>query len=217
MIEVKEFRVGLIYMYTSPSGKQYIGQTINESSRKSHHKNENVNTETYFGRAIKKYGFENLEYKILIKFKPTPDRIKLKRVLDKLEQRYIKLYQTNIIGYNLNKGGGGDGNLGYAHTEEMKKHLSTIVKTEEQLNNLLLGRGEKSEETKQKISDAQSSKRKQVEKYDLENNLIDTFSSIADAAKSIGGLVQKTKSNKIGECCSGERKTIYSFIWKFKL
>jgi len=218
MVSVKEFRIGLIYVYISPSGKRYVGQTINESSRKSHHKNEDIKSQTYFGNAIRKYGFENFRYEVIIKFKPTPDKEKLKRVLNKLEKRYIKLYKTDMseFGYNLNKGG--EGNIGYKHTEEMKEHLKTIPKTQEQLDNLSLGRTGyvKSEETKKKLSESQNDKKKKVQKYDLEDNLIEEFNSIADAARSIEGLVQKTKSNKIGECCGSSRKTIYGFIWKFK-
>lgn len=218
MIDVKDFKVGVIYMYTSPSGKKYIGQTVNESSRKSHHKNENVNTQTYFGRAIKKYGFENFKYEVIIKFKPTADKIKLKRVLDKLEQRYIKLYKTNDhkFGYNLNKGG--EGNLGYEHTEEMKAYLKTIPKTEEQLANLVIGQlkgGIKSEEAKQKMSNAKNKVKKKVGKYDLEDNLMETFTSIEDAARSIKDKIQKTKAKKIGECCNEKRISIYGFHWKF--
>lgn len=57
---------GFIYMYTSPSGKRYIGQTI-KSLR------ERAKTTTGIGykdcplfyRAIKKYGFSTFTYEIL--------------------------------------------------------------------------------------------------------------------------------------------------------
>ena len=52
-------KIGVIYMYTSPSGKKYIGQTVNESKRKSQHKNQTTKSKTLFGKAIIKYGFEN--------------------------------------------------------------------------------------------------------------------------------------------------------------
>ena len=101
-------------------------ETIKE---KSQHKN--LKTDTAFSRAIQKYGFSNFKYEVLIKFKPTSNRIKLKKVLDKLEQRYIDLHKSNDpkFGYDLNKGG--EGNIGYKHTPE-----DYCPKTEEQLKNL---------------------------------------------------------------------------------
>jgi hypothetical protein len=52
---------GIIYKYTSPSGKCYIGQTINEKERKNQHKRtyikvENLKLDTAFYKSIRKYG-----------------------------------------------------------------------------------------------------------------------------------------------------------------
>lgn len=238
MNDTKDFKIGVIYMYTSPSGKSYIGQTINESSRKSQHKRNTSKEDTKFGRAIRKYGFENFEYKVLIKFKPTSDKDKLKRVLNKLEERYIKLYDTVKSGYNLTTGG--DSALhseesiekmrysAHHMTEEHKEKLSESAKKrkelemqdpekrEKLLDNLSKGwysTTAKSEETKQKMSSVRKNK-KAVEQYDLELNLINTFASIADAAKSIDSeSTIKTRSNRISECISGKTKSAYDCIW----
>ena len=60
--------IGIIYCYTSPSGKKYIGQTLSEIRRKSRFKNLNRN---YGGEKIdnarKKYGPENFKYEVLEK------------------------------------------------------------------------------------------------------------------------------------------------------
>lgn len=213
MENVNDFKIGLIYKYTSPSGKIYIGQTINEKIRKSKHKIDSKIRKTYFANAIRKYGFESFIYEVIIKFKPTTDIQKLKRVLNKLEERYIKLYKSNDnnFGYNLNKGG--EGNNGYKHSEEMIEYLKTLPKTKEQLDNLTLGRIECSEETKQKHKESQRKRMKRVGKFDLENTLLEEFDCIADAARSISSdATQKTKSNKISECCNEQRKTIYGYI-----
>lgn len=239
MVETKDFKIGVIYMYTSPSGKRYIGQTINERSRKSQHKKNSVKTQTKFARAIQKYGFENLKYRVIIKFKPTSDLEKLKRVLNKLETRYIKLYDSIKSGYNLT--GGGDSALhseesiekmrDYANnmTDEHKKNLSIAAKNRSELemadpekrskiiNNLLKGqkteRGPMPEETKRKVSESHKNK-KGVKQYDLEMNLVNTFISIGDAARSIEtDATFKTKSNRISECISSKRRTAYNYIW----
>lgn len=224
MKNANEFKIGVIYMYTSPSGKKYVGQTIREKQRKYEHKTETSKTKTAFGNAIRKYGFENLEYKVLIKFKPTVDKKKLKRILDKLEQRYIKIYRTDEkeLGYNLNKGG--DGNLGYKHTEEelliMKGISQEKMNDPEQREQILdnLSKGQHlcqtiSEETKQKMSAVKKNK-KGVQQYDLEMQLVNTFSSIAEAAKSIDSTsTLKTRSNRISECINGKWKTAYNYMW----
>ena len=215
MYNVNDFKIGVIYMYVSPNGKRYIGQTIDERNRKAKHKRDSKTLKTHFANAIRKYGFENFEYKILIKFKPTLDREKLKRVLDKLEQRYIKIYNTydSRFGYNLNKGG--NGNRGYKHSEEMIEYLKTCSKTEDQIKNLELGRKTHSEETKKKISQSKKKGSKIVQKCDLEGNVLEEYDSIIDAARSFEDN-HKTRAKRIGECCNGKSKTIYSFIWRYK-
>ena len=56
---------GIIYKYTSPSGKCYIGQTMNEARRKQ----EFLGCSNYAGNKIdiarKKYGPSNFSYEIL--------------------------------------------------------------------------------------------------------------------------------------------------------
>ena len=58
---------GIIYKYTSPSGKVYIGQTTNEKKRKRVFLNEN--NEDYAGLKInnarKKYGPKSFKYEVL--------------------------------------------------------------------------------------------------------------------------------------------------------
>jgi group I intron endonuclease len=215
MYSLKDFKIGVIYRYVSPSGKCYVGQTIDEASRKAKHKKDSGLKDTHFGTAIRKYGFENFRYEIIIKFKPTIDKEKLKRVLNKLEIRYIKLYDSINNGYNLMTGGDSS-----THSQETIDKISKYAqnKSPEHIEKLRQAQTGKviPDIVRQKQSEGQNEKKKKVQKYDLEENLIEEFNSIADAARSIEGLVQKTKSNKIGECCGGSRKTIYGFIWKFR-
>ena len=60
---------GIIYKYTSPSNKVYIGQTTNEKKRKRVFLNEN--NEDYAGLKInnarKKYGPKSFKYEVLEK------------------------------------------------------------------------------------------------------------------------------------------------------
>lgn len=97
--------VGVVYKYTSPSGKVYIGQTTNESHRR---KTWFCTKYRYAGAAINKarakYGPENFEYEVLYKgeFDTFEDAVK---VLDKIEIEYIKKYDSLKNGYNNTTGG----------------------------------------------------------------------------------------------------------------
>ena len=53
-------------------------------------------------------------------------------------------------------------------------------------------------------------RKKSVNQFDLENNLINTFYSISDASK-----VSEVNKSSIAKCCRGERKKAGNFIWKF--
>lgn len=96
---------GVIYRYKSPSGKYYIGQTIDEKGRRHmflHSKNG------YAGHRInearKKYGPKNFEYTVLMKV--TGDDInEIREYLNLLEVGFIRLYDSYNNGYNMSEGG----------------------------------------------------------------------------------------------------------------
>lgn len=96
---------GIIYKYTSPSGKVYIGQTLNEEQRR---KDFLGNTYKYAGEAINnarmKYGPKNFQYEILYEqeFETKKEAV---QKLNELEQRYIIDYNSIENGYNISKGG----------------------------------------------------------------------------------------------------------------
>lgn len=128
----------VIYMFTSPSGKKYIGQSICFNHRyKKYLKNTN-SIGKYFSRAISKYnGIENFKLDILAKFELLEDITLIKKELDKLEQYYIEKYDTLKEGYNLT--GGGKGSFKRLVTEEtrLKLSLSNLGKRKVQLVELI--------------------------------------------------------------------------------
>lgn len=90
---------GIIYLYTSPSGKQYVGQTWDEQKRMNNHKYCGGGPSA-FHSAIKKYGYENFKYEILHK------DVEAQAELDALE--IAEIFAHNSIspnGYNLALGG----------------------------------------------------------------------------------------------------------------
>jgi len=88
----------LIYKFTSPSGKSYIGQTCNLKKRKSAHRNSEGCR--VFHSAIKKYN--GLEYFIeeILEYGLTLEEANIK------EELYIVEHNTRVpYGYNLQSGG----------------------------------------------------------------------------------------------------------------
>ena len=52
---------------------------------------------------------------------------------------------------------------------------------------------------------------KEVDKYDLDMNYLETFKSVTEAANSVNGY-----TGRISMCCKGKVKNVYGFIWKYK-
>lgn len=112
---------GIIYKYTSPSGKVYIGQTLNEEQRRK----------DFLGKAYKyagmrinnarmKYGPENFEYEVLYE-KEFETKEEALQTLNPLEEEYIKEYNSIQTGYNISKGG--DSVNGIMDNEETKQRM----------------------------------------------------------------------------------------------
>lgn len=137
----KEHLDGIIYKYTDKiNGKIYIGQTVNEKARIQQHKyySSLENNKKGFHGAIKKYGWENFEYKVLFKIHCNNEQ-DLINTLNSKEIISIKYFNSYKFGYNMTRGG--EGCLGVKVTEETKQKQSLVKK------------GRKlSEETKKKFS-----------------------------------------------------------------
>lgn len=229
---------GIIYKYTSPSGKVYIGQTIHQKQRRNSFLNIN---RSYGGikidRARLKYGVESFDYKILCNVEANSKQ-ELGFILNRLEKMYIKKYDSLYNGYNCNIGGGSA--KGYKHTDEQRTKISDALKgrcfTDEHKANLkksFIGKT-LSNETKKKMSDARKGRRyvmsdyqkeciskskqgvdnpkkyKPVLQYDLLGNIINKYDSLKEAA-----LKLNVDYTNISKCLNGRRKTAFGFVWKF--
>lgn len=144
---------GVIYRYKSPSGKYYIGQTIDEKHRRTIFLNLNCK---YGGPKIenarRKYGPQNFEYTVLMKVTgDNPEEVK--KYLDTLEIGFIKMYDSHNNGYNGCEGG--LGNRGHKRTEETINRQRTTIKAKGIIPwNKGLKCLNRSEETKRKISES---------------------------------------------------------------
>lgn len=226
MINDKGEEVGIIYgWYNTKSGKWYVGQTIEEEKRFKSHIYDAINkkSNTHFHRALRKYGLENWVYCVL------EDNI-LRENLNMREIDWIEYYDSFYSGYNLTLGGGGikgkpSGMKGKPawnkgkiniYSEETKRKQSESHKGIKNYNY----NKPRTEETKKKISNAlkgrpspfkgkPSPNRKQVLKYDLNGNYIQTYISVLEAKN------QNPKCEAISAVCRGERKQAGGFIWKY--
>ena len=94
-----------IYKITNQiNGKCYIGQSVNIEKRWYQHRRRSMmmgitESDSYFHRAIRKYGLENFSFEIL---EECP-----KEQLNEKEQFYVAKYHSNQenFGYNLTEGG----------------------------------------------------------------------------------------------------------------
>ena len=109
---------GRVYMFKNKiNGKVYIGKTINWKGRERGHKNSAKNPKYYFGRALRKYGWDNFERDCLIDDVPEED-------LDDLETEYIKFYNSKNPAFGYNETEGGEGMSGYEFTTEQRQAMS---------------------------------------------------------------------------------------------
>lgn len=147
--------VGIIYCAISPSDKKYYGYTTNLERRKRWHYRDAVvyNGIKYFHKAIRKYGIENFEWKV-IEQHIRETKIELRSVLCERETFWIEKDKTYLpeFGYNMTKGG--NGVLGYKFTKEQYEKVCRFNKelTDKQ-------RGvSRTEKTKNKMSLAKKGK-----------------------------------------------------------
>lgn len=195
-------RKGYIYEYLSPSGKYYIGQTINLMQRLSEHRHFKTRG-SLIDRAIKKYGEDNFEFKILFEIKSNSTE-RLKYILNILEVYYIRKYKR--LGrtlYNI-LDGGNQGNSPI-WTEDRRNKMRRIM-LQRRRNGFNGNQGIKmSNETKLKLISTNSVKVIQLSK---DGTVLKTWDNIASASRDLSILV-----TSICNCLSGRSKTAGGYRW----
>lgn len=198
-----------VYVHIFPNNKRYVGITKNILSRRWGN-GKNYKNQRLVYRAIEKYGWNNIEHKILYsnltKEEATNKEIELIKEWDTTNKEY---------GYNSSIGGELTA-LGYRHTEEEKKKISdaqigrvfsqsTKLKISEALKGNKNSLGiKRTEETKRKISVAN---RKKV--ICLDTGKI--YYGIKEAVEDTG-----VGYKNISQCCLGKRKTAGGYKWEYK-
>ena len=126
-----------IYKATNTiNGKVYIGFDSKWPFRMYKHKERSVGHNQTLYQAIRKYGWVNFKWEVIYQSYDG------EHCLSVMEPHFIKEYNSYTHGYNMTLGG--DGCVGFKHSDETKSHLSAIKKGQT-FNH--------TEETKQKIGD----------------------------------------------------------------
>jgi group I intron endonuclease len=190
----------VVYKITSPTGRFYIGKTVDFVNRMTSYKNLNNPQQLIVHSSILKYGWENHQVEILEEASPN--------ILNDLEIKYIDEYRSyhydNPLGMNLTRGGDGvTGRVdsvevrtkraqkltGSKRSEATKKLMSdlkkgkvpvaaTLPRSEKQLHHLKygnIGRKKDQESIKKNLQTKLDNFIKQhggVLQYDLDKNLI---------------------------------------------
>jgi len=103
---------GVVYLLTSPSGKQYVGQSWEFETRMSRYRLNKPQHHHVINHAIDKYGWNNFTATIIAQGIETQD------ALDATEDAFIMLLNTLAPnGYNLKRGGA----TGKHHADSIEK------------------------------------------------------------------------------------------------
>lgn len=181
----------IVYKHTSPSGKIYIGITSQTPSERWR-KGEGYKYCPAFYKAIKKYGWDNIEHEIISEDLD-------EETAKQKEMELIACYHSNNknYGYNLTPGG------------DIPPCISRFG-----ADNPFFGKHH-SEETKQKLREmalARNNPRKRaVYQFSLQGDFIQEFESTHDAGKSLN-----KGHSAIARACRKELNSAYGYTWCYK-
>jgi group I intron endonuclease len=109
-----------IYKITSPSGRSYIGKSINIKKRFIRYRSVDCKGQVKLHRSFEKYGVDSHTFDVIVSGNFNNN------LLNELEKHYIRLYNTLEGGLNMTAGG--DGGLGRKMSEETRRKVSEINK-----------------------------------------------------------------------------------------
>jgi len=196
----------MAYIYkivNSLNSKVYIGQTLIALDRRFNQHLQDSVKERYINRplyvAMNDLGKENFSIELIEETDIPNER----------EKHYIRFYDSKENGYNATTGGQGRGLLDFDKIYQLHllgKSITDIC------NDMGCSRHWVYRVLKEQGKNVRQGKIKQIEQYDLEDNYIATYESVAKAAEAVGA---NRRSNHIGCAALGKRKTAHGFKWKY--
>lgn len=229
----------IVYAYTFPNNKKYIGKTCRTLNKRQGNNFIRYKKCRLLWNAIQKYGIDSIKQEILFEKDTSSSEV------CEIEKYFIELYKTNVNKYNnpsygYNLTGGGDGLVGWKPTTERYQQLCKQLKevtiknigskrTEESKQKMREAKiGKKlnplSEEHKRKISLANSkenmteetrirrseSKKKKIIATNKETNESEVFSSLEEASKRFN-----VRESSISRWCRKTRNPTVNFTFDY--
>ena len=215
MIEERKYYV---YKHTSPSEKVYIGMTGRKPEKRWKHNGTGYRGQTYFYRAIQKYGWDNFEHEVLFENLTKNEAEHKERELI----AYYKSYDSKY-GYNIDLGGNYCGN----RSEETKRKISEANKgrsyppikpeTRKLLseissgeNNPMFGKKHSEKTRKQMSIDRRGQKHEWNRQYVYCVELHKIFNCMTNATNELG-----VNTSHLCSVCNGSRKTAGGYHWLY--
>ena len=208
-----------VYIHIFPNGKKYIGITCQNPINRWRKDGSGYKEQPLMWKAIKKYGWNNIEHKILLEGLS-------KEEAEQKETELIKEFDTlveNKKGYNVQNGGtfkhiiNREEVIKLWKTGENMKYIAEKLKCSPKTISYILDQnGITKEEKKQRQQQAsaeatQKSMGKKVNQFDLNKNYIATYPSLQEASKAVNANNQYY----IKSCCEGKVSKAHGFLWQY--
>lgn len=227
MAQKEKIKIYSVYKHVCPDGRVYIGLTSQKPMARWQGGN-GYKGNSYFTRAIKKYGWENFEHVILAENLNEHDA-------KAMEIGLISFYRSNERKYGFNISSGGESKKGTTISDWQKQRISEASKgrfvSEETRKKLSKASrktwsdvdfkqkmreknlGEKNPQFGVKRTSAEKLRRgaKPILQYDMDGNFIAEYISCHEASEKTGVC-----RDLIGKCCRGIYKQGRGFIWRYK-
>lgn len=201
-----------VYKHTCPNGKCYIGITC-QGVEKRWNYGRGYDTQL-FGKAIRKYGWENITHDILFSGLTLEEAYQKER--ESIEN--CKSFDQRF-GYNCDKGGAGaEGHSVSAETRLWMREHTREMWNDERIRERLLEHLKQLNQSRvgtkmppEVVRKSAISRGRKVAQIGEDGETVEVFLTAMDAARSMGA-----KNNTlIIRCCKNPQYSAYGYKWKY--
>lgn len=208
-----------VYIHIFPNNKKYIGITNQKPESRWGIQGKGYQKQSTMWAAIQKYGWDNIEHKVLYTDLSQEEA-------ETKEKELIQLFESTTRkgnGYNIQEGGNSgfiinreevinlwkEGKAALEISKILECNISSVLYILESMN---ISKEERKE--RQQKASGMATKEScgiKVNQFDLEHNFIATYKSIQDARKAIGANNQYY----IKSCCEGKVSRAHGYLWQY--